>query len=220
MKARDERKELEKMLKESPDKINKNVAKNEDVPELQSEPLIDVNFAELKAQCDSEARIMVNNSIAFVIPADMIENNAYLKNKLEIDIISLSGMIYQLRTNELMQKTLMDQVNLGMAHPRMFEVFAGMSKIIGELNKQLLQTVEAIKETYRNFKNDVKEQRNEALGPHMNETSGMITTGDGSVVTRGTKELINHVKRLKNDRNNQTYIDDAQLVPKLNLDIN
>ena len=43
-----------------------------------------------------------------------------------------------------------------MVNARMFEVFAGMSKTIGELNKQLIQTVEAIKETYKTFKNDVK----------------------------------------------------------------
>ena len=221
MKIREERKELEDMLENSPKKITKNVAvPGENIIELQGEPLIDVNFADLRAQCDNDARIMLNNAIAFVIPPDMVENNAYLKNKLEVDIISLSGMIYQLRTNEVMQKTLMDQVNLGMVHPRMFEVFAGMSKVIGELNKQLLQTTEAIKETYRNFKNDVKEQRNEALGPQTNGPMGMLTTGDGSVVTRGTKELINHVKKLKNEKNNinTEYIDEAELVPKLDIE--
>ena len=98
---------------------------------------------------------MLKNAIKFIIPEDMIDSE-YLRNKLKVDTLSLAGMIYQLRTNEVMQKALIDQVNLWMVNARMFEVFAGMSKTIGELNKQLIQTVEAIKETYKTFKNDVK----------------------------------------------------------------
>lgn len=218
MKTRDERKELENLIKNSPSEISGHVAEpGKDLPELQPEPIMSVDFDELKNRCEVEARIMITNAIAFILPADMIENNEYLQNKLEVDVISLAGMIYQLRTNEVMQKALIDQVNSGAVNPRMFEVFGNLSKIIGDLNKQLLQTTEAIKETYKTFKNDVKEQRTEALGPQQN-VSGMITTGDGGVVTRGTKELINQVKLIKNVAGGNNYLDEAQLVPDLPLD--
>jgi len=197
MKLREEREQLKKILDKSPESINDNVPNpNEEIPGLQAEPVTTVNFDELRLKCETDARIMITNAIAFIIPADMIENNEYLKNKLEVDVISLSSMIYQLRTNEVMQKALIDQINLGMVNARMFEVFAGMSKTVGELNKQLIQTVEAIKETYKTFREDVREKRTEALGP-TSSVNGMITTGDGSVVTRGTKELINRVKDVK-----------------------
>jgi heptaprenylglyceryl phosphate synthase len=105
-----------------------------------------------------------------------------------------------------------------MVNPRMFEVFATMSKTIGELNKQLIQTVEAIKETYKTFKEDVKEKRTEAMGPTQG-TSGMITTGDGGVVTRGTKELINKVKEIKKINvfidPSSNFIDEAGLIPNI-----
>lgn len=218
MKTKDERKELENLIKNSPDNIDGHVPEpGKDIPELQPEPIMNVDFDELKNRCEVEARIMITNAIAFILPADMIENNEYLQNKLEVDVISLAGMIYQLRTNEVMQKALIDQVNAGAVNPRMFEVFGNLSKIIGDLNKQLLQTTEAIKETYKTFKADVREQRTEALGPQQN-VSGMITTGDGGVVTRGTKELINQVKLIKNGNRNSEYIDDAKLIPDLPLD--
>ena len=161
---------------------------------------------------------MITNAISFIIPDDMIENNEYLKNKLEVDVISLASMIYQLRTNEVMQKALIDQINLGMVNARMFEVFSGMSKTVGELNKQLIQTVEAIKETYKTFREDVKEKRTEAIGPG-SQVNGILTTGDGSVVTRGTKELINNVKRIKKEQNgNLSFVDDAELIPDIPID--
>lgn len=211
MKIKDERKELEKILDNAPKEITNSVPK-EEIPELQTEPVTNVNFDELRLKCEDEARIMLNNAIAFIIPEDMIKNNAYLKNKLDVDVISLSGMIYQLRTNEVMQKALIDQINLGMVNARMFEVFTGMSKIVGELNKQLIQTVEAIKETYKTFKEEVKEKRTETLGPNTN-SNGLLKTGEGHIVTRGTKELINNVKRIKKQSIDLPHIDDIDTVP-------
>jgi len=218
MKIKDERDELEKIIKNSPEEINSNVPEAKDTLEIEAEPLMDINFSDLKKQCEREARTLLKNSIAFMIPVDMIKENKYLKDKFNVDTLSLAGMIYQLRSNEAVQKALIDQINMGAAHPRMFEVFGNLSKIIGELNKQLLQTVEAIQSTYKNMKDNIKEQRTEALGPQTH-SMGMITTGDGGVVTRGTKELINNVKRLKNIEQNNfikdvslNYIDESQLI--------
>jgi hypothetical protein len=220
MKIKDERAELSKMLGNSPKEINKNVPENStEIPGLKAEPVTDVNFDELKLKCEVDARIMITNAISFILPIDMIENNEYLKNKLEVDVISLASMIYQLRTNEVMQKALIDQVNLGMVNARMFEVFTGMSKTIGELNKQLIQTVEAIKETYKTFREDVKEKRTEALGQTTRGASGMLTAGDGSVVTRGSKELINNVKRIKQANGiHKEFIDEAELIPEIPIE--
>jgi len=220
MRTRDERHELEKLLEKSPKEIDKNVPKSDDVPEIYSEPRITEDLDELKNVCEKEARIMITNAISFIIPEDMIETNEYLKNKLEIDIMSLAGMIYQLRINQIVQKTLTLEISLGISQARMFEVFTGMSKTIGELNKQLIQTVEAIKETYKTFKEDVKEKRTEALGPSTN-TNGILTTHGGSVVTRGTKELINNVKRIKTqNEENIVYLDDSKLIPDITIEPN
>lgn len=212
MKIREEREELTKMIKNSPDSIGESAEPaNEDI--LQPEPIMNVDFDDLKERCEKEARLMIKNAISFMIPVDMISENKYLKDKFKVDVMSLAGMIYQLRSNEIMQKALMDQINHGLTHPRYWEVYTGMSKTIGELNKQLIQTTEALKETYRSFKEDAKEKKTEALGTTMH--AGMLTTGDGSVVTRGTKELINRVKEAKAQRNNgalNNEITDAKIV--------
>jgi len=223
MKIREERKELEKVLNNSPEKIDKNILQeNESIPGLQVEPIMDIDFIEIKSKCESEAKLMILNSVKFILTEDMIEGNEYLQNKIMVDSLSLSGMIYQLRINEIMQKALIEQVNLGMINPRMWEVFGQLSKIIGELNKQLLQTVEAIQSTYKVIKDNIKEQRTEALSPSTSSQTGMLTAGDGSVVTRGTKELINNVKKLKkqngNNNGNNNYLDDAELIPNIHVE--
>ena len=196
MKVKDERENLEKLLDESSNKITENVPVPGNIPEeLQGQPTMGLNFDELKEQCNAEARVMLNNSIGFILPQDMIDGNEYLKNKLEVDIMSLSGMLYQLRANEAMQKAMMEEVDRGFMHPRMFEVFGGLSKTIAEINKQLIGTVEALKLTYKDVKNDIREQQTEALGTSQSGPQGMITQGDGGVVSMGTGELIRHAKR-------------------------
>jgi hypothetical protein len=98
----------------------------------------------------------------------------------------------------------MEEVRNGATHNRNFEVFGQLSKTIGELNKQLLQTVEAIKSTYRDIRFDAKEKENElkAIGPGQN---GMVRNGHG-LVALGTKELIKETKKLK------SHIQDAEVI--------
>jgi hypothetical protein len=227
MRIKDEREALQKMISGAPDNISENVAEpGKNISELEPEPLMNIDFKSLKEKCEREAKTMIKNAISFMIPMEMIRKNKYLKDKFKVDVMSLAGMIYQLRSNEFMQKALMEQINLGLTHPRYWEVYTGMSKAIGDLNKQLLQTVEAIRTTYKGFKEDVKEKQTEALGSSVN-SSGMLTIGDGSVVTRGTKELINRVKEIKNlkvskngDDDNPEYLDAEKTIPNIPFDNN
>ena len=207
MKIKDEARELEKMINDSPTDITKNVPNVADgIPELELEPTMTIDVDAIREQSTDEARAMINNAILFMLPPDMIEGNAYLKNKLEVDVMSLSGMIYQLRCNEAMQKAVMEEVRRGAVHPRNFEVFGQLSKIIGDLNKQTLQTVEAVKETYRSVKRDMNEKRTEALGPQGGTMNGLQNTGDGGIVAYGSKELIKEAKR-------QSQITNANIIP-------
>ena len=200
MKLTDEREKLERLLDQTADHISDDVPVPGVIPEeLQAEPTMGVDFAKLKKTCDKEAKTLLNNSIGFILSDEVIKDNAYLKSKLDVDVMSLSGMLYQLRVNESMQKALMNEVDRGMIHPRMFEVFSGLSKTIADINKQLIGTVEAIKSTYKEVKMDFNEKKHEALGAG-NETSGMLSAGEpGTVVTMGTKELIQQIKKEKSD---------------------
>lgn len=208
MKVRDEAAALENLINGAPNAITSNVPK--DMPELHLEPTMNIDFDELKFQCDTEAKLMILNSVSFSLPLDMIDGNEYLKNKIVVDAMSLSGMLYQLRCNEAVQKAIMEEIKRGSLHPRMFEVFSGMSKTIGDLNKQLLQTVEAIQSTYKSLKQNINEKRTEALGPR-NETNGLQNTNDGGIVAYGSKELIKEAKR-------QSQISKAEIIPPVSPD--
>lgn len=213
MKVKEERDKLEQLLTGSKDNISNDVPVPGELPtELESKPTLGIDFVELKTTCEKEARVMLTNSIGFILTPEMTIDNEYLKNKLEVDIMSLSGMLYQLRVNEQMQVALMNEVDRGFIHPRMFEVFSGLSKTIAEINKQLIGTVEAIKSTYKDFKIDFNEKKHEAISSAGDQT--MIGNGEKGIVSMGTKDLIRQIKSEKAlAAKEEKTAEDAQIVP-------
>ena len=195
MTIKSEREDLEKMIGGASPTIDAEVAPTGDNPELKMDPTFSMDFSRTKRNCQRRARRMVKQATGLMLSDEMVKENPYLKSKMQVDITSLTGLLYQLEVNEMMQETLMEEVRSGAAHPRMFEVFGNLSKTIGELNKQLLQTVEAIKLTYKDVKGDIREKADElqAIGPG---ESGIMRNKDG-IIAMGTKELIKETQKLK-----------------------
>jgi len=214
MTIKDERKNLEDLIERSSSSLEDSKIPTEDISSLGPfKPAFNADFKRTKQNCKRRARAMVKKATGLMLSDEMIQQNPYLRTKMQMDIISLTGILYQLEINELMQETLMEEVRSGATHPRMFEVFGNLSKTIGELNKQLLQTIEAIKLTYKDVKGDIKEKMQEikAIGPN---ESGIMRNSNG-IVTMGTKELIKEVKKLKTiDPSNENIenIEDAKEV--------
>ena len=201
MKIKDEREELEKMINQSSENISKDPAGG--APELGMEPAFDVDFVKLQRTCDKKARKMIGNATGFMLSDELVKENPYLKNKMEVDVISLSGMLYQLEVSKTMQTALMEEARAGALHPRMFEVFGTLTKTIGELNKQLLQTVEAIKVTYRDLKMDIREKTQDMAALE----GGSLNRNNKGLIALGTKELIKETKKLKAAQNGQEIED-------------
>lgn len=196
MGIKEERNILEKMMENSYPSLEGSKQEPNSPPELESRPLFNEDVEEITKKCEKEAKKMIRNATGLMLTDEMIRNNPYLKNKMAMDIISLSGILYQLEVNIIMQRALMEEVRSGAAQPRMFEVFGALSKTIGELNKQLLATIEVIKVTYRDIKIDIENRVEmlKALGP--GDGPGIIRNERG-VISMGTKDLIREAKKKK-----------------------
>jgi len=68
MKIKEERDKLESLLASSSPQISDDVPVPGAMPEeLRAEPLMGIDFVELKQICNDEARVMINNSIGFIL---------------------------------------------------------------------------------------------------------------------------------------------------------
>ena len=211
MTLKSEREDLEKMLGGSSSNLSNGEPNNNalDGEDLQAEPLFEIDFKQIKTNSRKKAKKLIKSSTGLLLSDRVIATDPYLKQKMDMDIISLSGLLYQLEVNETMQIALMEEVQKGAASPRMFEVFSTQTKSIGELNKQLLQTIEAIKMAYRDVKIDLDEKSDtKAIGPAKN---GLVMENDGGLVSIGTSELIKQAKKIKikHLKLNETNIEDV-----------
>ena len=205
--AKDTRDELEKLANGSSDSLEGEMPPGTEEA-LRIAPAFSMDFKKTKKNCKRRARAMVKKATGLMLSDEVVAENPYMKHKMQVDIISLTGLLYQLEVNEMMQETLMEEVRVGAAHPRMFEVFQGMSKTIGELNKQLIQTVEAIKITYKDIKGDIRERDDELKAIGQGE-GGMMRNKDG-LVSMGTKGLIQEARKAKMAAKTEDEVQDIE----------
>jgi hypothetical protein len=65
------------------------------------------------------------------------------------------------------------------------------------MNKQLLQTVEAIKSTYKDLKYDIQEMQDESAKLLTEGNGGGISRNSKGLIAVGTRDLIKQVKKLR-----------------------
>lgn len=204
MKAKDERKELENMLNVAENAIDGSVPKPGDTPELDGLPAFDIDYDKLEKSCEKQAKRLIKSQTGLMVNDETVRENPYIKEKLSVDIISLAGMLYQVEVTKIMQKDLIEEVRHGAKHNRMYEVFSGLTKTIGDMNKQLLQTVEAIKSTYKDLRYDFQEMQEESK----QLAEGGITLNAKGLIAIGTKDLIKQVKQLRHPTKEEDNITD------------
>lgn len=212
MTAKEERDKLEKLIENAEVHLEKNTPSKNDIPELESGPTFDLDYDKLQKQCDKKARKLLKSATGLMIGDDLVDGNSYLKEKVQTDLISLSGMLYQMEVTKILQRDLIEEVRHGAKHPRMYEVFSTLGKTISENNKQLLQTVEAIKETYINLRQNIEERREEVKS--LTDGGGLQRNSQG-LLAMGSRELINETKKIRllnRQISNNPNIEDAKTI--------
>ncbi|MEG1142148.1 MAG: hypothetical protein RSE41_06865 [Clostridia bacterium] len=220
-KIKEEVERLESLLKNTSntnnlrDEVINTVVDNND--ELEPQPLFIADFNKDQEECEKEARSMILKAIRHIFSREQVKTTEYLKDKLKLDVTSLGGMLYQNKCAILMQKTLMEEIGRGAASPRHFEVFSGLTKTIADNNRQLLQTVEAIKSTYIGIRSDIYEKQqlqitsNEASSSKMIEenTQSSGITANGGYSGNSPKDLIREMQRIAKEAKINAF-DDAE----------
>lgn len=204
MKLKEQTEQLKSLLKSTDNSTSMNLNSPSDLSasvdamptELEPAPLFDIDFEKVQKNIQKRARKTLNKIIEHIIPDNLLDNQ-YVKEKMEQDIITLSGLHYQIYTNELMQRVLMQTVGQGNPSPRLFETFTMISKNIADTNKQMMLTEEALRKSYIDIKYEIRTKENEMVEIGQGSTiAGILpeTNNNGSVINRGTKNLINSIK--------------------------
>jgi hypothetical protein len=139
-----------------------------------------------------KARKTLNNIVRHIIPEEMLEDE-YIKDKMEQDIDTLSGLYYQLELNNVMQRSIVENVSRGNTMPRMYEVFTGMTDRMEAINKQIVSTEQQIRRTYLDLKIEIRERENENIAAE-SQQKRLDNGGTGNLIVSSSKQLIEMAK--------------------------
>ena len=210
MKAKDEFDQLEKMVQTAETHLSGTVPESGELPELDQDPTFNIDYDKLQKDCNKRAKKLLKQSSGLVMGDELVKDNTYLKQKIETDVISLAGMLYQMEITKIIQRDLTEEVSHGAKSPRMYEVFSTLVKVISENNKQLIQTLEALKETYVSLRGTIEERNAETkqIG------DGEQRSADG-LLTVGSRELIDAVNNAKRERILASHNKIVDITPEL-----
>lgn len=182
--------ELEKLIQQSSMSLEEVTKKAQQVlPKAQS---IILDYGEIKEELDKESDKIIKSISQFYLTEEMVKSIPYVREKIRIDAIMASSLLFQMKTAEHAIIKLLTEIDSGTMTPRNFEVLASLQRAKMEIVKHLAQFMVITETAYKNFHADWQMQ--------LEAKSEEQTGGDegGGLRTRGTKQLLKAMQKIKN----------------------
>lgn len=114
---------------------------------LSPDPVFKLNFKSSQKQCVKKAKDQLLKIVKEVVPS-ILQNSTMILDKIEQDAEQLGNMYYEsLKTEKVIQAN-MDALGRGEISPRLFEVYAKLSKQQSDLAQQIVNVQNAMRKNY------------------------------------------------------------------------
>jgi hypothetical protein len=183
------------------------IAGEEVLPKLKAIAPLDYDI--VKGEADKKASDIVEAVILMYLPQEFVTDQEYVFQKMEVDKLTVSNLLFQMKTAEHAIKKLLEEIDGGTVQARMFEVLASLQKSKMEIVKHLAAFMVTMENNYKNLKydwNNLVEKRAEAL------PEGTLEIPEESAAKfRGTKSLMTmvqgYMEEAKNRNSNEPFQD-------------
>ena len=120
-----------------------------------------MDYETVKTDADTRADDIVNSVANFYLDIRVIEEIPYIQQKNVIDKITVSNLLFQMKTAEHAITKLLEEIDNGNLHPRTFEVLASLQRSKMEIVKHLAQFMVVMENNYKNLKEDYRIKKSE-----------------------------------------------------------
>lgn len=176
--------DLEKMMETDMPNITELIQQAESV--LPAKPIGFLNFDLIKKESDSSAKKIVISIAEFYLDKNIIREIAYIRQKNLVDHITVSNLLFQMKTSEHAIIKLLEQIDGGNTHPRTFEVLASLQRSKMEIVKHLAQFMVVMEQNYKSLREDYRLKKAE----EPQEANLYEDADDEPTQFRGSKGLI------------------------------
>lgn len=192
---------VEEKIKESLDSIIMQEAlenilpDNDELPRLKTTDLMD--FSGEKSTAMSDAKALLDTITKFYMDETSMNEAGHVEFKKKIDAMNLSSMMFQLKSAQHAITKILEEIDLGNMHPRLFEVLAQLQSQIMQMPKDYQAYLEKMEQNYKKTRIEVDEKKH-SQGIVMDQNSGdagfyvtnTAVTQDGGLKSRGTRGIM------------------------------
>lgn len=154
---------------------------------IQQNPPID--FDEMNAKFKRQANNLTSSLIKYYVDAGLIEREDYHRFKKELDDSSLENILFQIKSLRMAIERIMEDINQGNTHPRLYEVFGQLHDKLANVVKIQANYILFLEDTYRRVKAEIVSSKTDGNVTEM----GLHQKGD-YYVTAGTKNIMKSVE--------------------------
>jgi hypothetical protein len=162
------------------------------------------SYDTMKNGAYGKAKKIMDGLLKLYLSEEIIEEQEYIKARVELDKMSLGALIFQMETAERAIITMLDNIDSGEMHPRMFEVLGGLQKTLLDIVKSqtmyLMASEENMKKLSRDI--DVYKPQFKAITAEKNST--------GAISSRGTKELMKSIQADIQDAESEEVVESQE----------
>ena len=186
------RTDLEKLIQQSSQSLDEVTKKAQKVLPRSTDIFLD--YGKMKTDLDKESLKMIKNISRFYLNDDVIKNVPYVSEKIKIDTIMASSLLFQMRTAEHAITKLLGEIDSGRVEARNFEVLGQLQRSKMEIIKHLGQYMQMVEATYKNFYEDYKLQ----IESNTTQDGEEVEDDSGGMRIKGTKQLLKAMQKYKN----------------------
>jgi hypothetical protein len=148
------RDELEKMLADGIDNLQFDINNAKELLPQQGSSFMD--YERVKTYADDKAKSIVDSIAEFYLNENIIAQIPYVNQKSVVDKITVSNLLFQMKTAEHAIIKLLEEIDNGNLHPRTFEVLASLQRSKMEIVKHLAQFMVIMENNYKSLKEDYR----------------------------------------------------------------
>jgi hypothetical protein len=120
-----------------------------------------MDYDGVKVDSDSKADDIVDSIAEFYLDKQIIQEIPYIQQKNVVDKITVSNLLFQMKTAEHAITKLLEEIDNGNLHPRTFEVLSSLQRSKMEIVKHLAQFMVIMENNYKSLKEDYRVKKAE-----------------------------------------------------------
>lgn len=152
-----------------------------------------MDYIKVKDFSDTKADDIIDSISVFYLTEDVVETDPYIKEKCFVDKITISNLLFQMKTAEHAIIKLLEEIDSGNMHPRSFEVLASLQKSKMEIVKHLAQFMVIMENNYKSLKEDYRVKKAEEP-TQLDDIAPDNSGGGNAFQMRGTRHLIETIR--------------------------